>query len=224
MNPDSLPETTDPGFEMEYVDIGSLSLQRGIETREAMRFGASPSRARKPIRDGDTIIATVRTYLKAIALVDETGDNWVASTGFAVCRPSPGVDPRYLYRAVQSGPFVDAVVACSTGVSYPAINPSVLGTLPIPLPDLPTQRAVADFLDRETARIDRLIEKKQRMVEVLDQRATSLTWTLVTGRDYSNSSTIDSGFEWIGRIPATWRAVRIKTVARLESGHTKSFQ
>ena len=37
----------------------------------------------------------------------------------------------------------------------------------IPVPDLPTQKAIADFLDRETARIDQLIEKKQRMVEVL---------------------------------------------------------
>ena len=38
------------------------------------------------------------------------------------------------------------------------------------LPDLPTQKAIADFLDRETARIDQLIEKKQRMVEVLGER------------------------------------------------------
>lgn len=181
LNPESLPETTDPDYEIEYVDIGSVSLERGIESCESLRFADSPSRARKSIRTGDIIIATVRTYLKAIALVDNASSNWIASTGFAVCRPQETVDFRYLYRVIQANPFVESVVACSTGVSYPAINPSTLGGLLVPLPDLPTQQASAAFLDRETARIDKLIAKKERLTEILGDIRSVLIISAVTG-------------------------------------------
>jgi type I restriction enzyme S subunit len=54
------------------------------------------------------------------------------------------------------------------------LTPTDLLEFPIPLPDLPTQRAIADFLDRETARIDSLIEKKQRLVELLGEKWDSV--------------------------------------------------
>ncbi len=222
LNPDTLPETTDPDFEMEYVDIGSVSLEKGIESREPLRFGQSPSRARKPIRNGDVIIATVRTYLKAIALVEGASSNWVASTGFAVCRPAKGVIPEYLYRVMQSNSFVESVVASSTGVSYPAINPSTLGKLPIPLPDLPTQQAIADFLDRETARIDQLVEKKERIIGLLKEKRSSLIARAVTKGLDPNALMRSSGIEWLGNIPAHWDVTRLKWVGEAITGLTYS--
>ncbi len=210
LNPETLPETTDPDFEMEYVDIGSVSLEKGIKSREPLRFGQSPSRARKPIRNGDVIIATVRTYLKAITLVEGASSNWVASTGFAVCRPAKGVIPEYLYRVMQSNSFVESVVASSTGVSYPAINPSTLGKLPIPLPDLPTQQAIADFLDRETARIDQLIEKKGRLITLLEEKKRALVDLLVTGGLSENPSRKPVNVSWLSDIPSHWAALPIK--------------
>ena len=65
MNPEVLAESTDPEFEMEYIDIGNVSLEYGIGQLQAFRFHAAPSRARKIVRKGDTLISTVRTYLKA---------------------------------------------------------------------------------------------------------------------------------------------------------------
>ena len=170
LNPDILPEYTDPDLEFNYVDIGNVALEAGIIDCMRMTFANAPSRARKLVKPGDIIVSTVRTYLKAVACIPEDAERLVVSTGFAVLRVKPGADPRFLYRLVQSNPFVEAIVAASTGVSYPAINPSTLGDISVPLPDLPTQKAIADFLDRETARIDQLIEKKQRMVEVLGER------------------------------------------------------
>lgn len=179
LNPETLPESTDPDFEFEYIDIGNVTLEAGISGRERTRLADAPSRARKPVRPGDIIVSTVRTYLKAVASIGPEAEDWIVSTGFAVLRPISDVEPRFLYRVVQSNPFVESVVAASTGVSYPAINPSTLGTIPVPLPDLPTQKAIADFLDRETARIDQLIEKKQRLVEVLGERTERLADVIV---------------------------------------------
>ena len=174
LNPDVLPESTDPELEFDYIDIGNVSLESGVTDRVHMTFASAPSRARKLVRSDDIIVSTVRTYLKAVACIGEDAEHLVVSTGFAVLRAKPESEPRFLYSVVQSHPFVEGIVAASSGVSYPAINPSTLGDLSVPLPDLPTQKAIADFLDRETARIDQLIEKKQRMVEVLGERARSV--------------------------------------------------
>jgi type I restriction enzyme S subunit len=129
----------------------------------------------------------------------------------------------FLTYLLSSEDFRAAGMATMTGSGgLRRVSESAILDYRLSIADLQTQRAIADFLDRETARIDQLIEKKERMVELIERRATSLTWTLVTGRDSLNAPRVDSGFEWIGTIPSSWRAVRIKSVARLESGHTPS--
>ncbi|MBA3792740.1 MAG: hypothetical protein H0X19_01225 [Rubrobacter sp.] len=82
----------------------------------------------------------------------------------------PQVDSRFLSWFAQSDPFIEEVVAHSVGVSYPAISPSDLARLPVPTLDLPAQRAIAEFLDAETARIDALIAKKCKLVQLLETR------------------------------------------------------
>lgn len=181
LNPEVLSEDTDPDFEFDYIDIGGVTLEEGVRQKEAMRFEAAPSRARKPVRKGDVIVSTVRTYLKAVARIDDTHNRAVVSTGFAVLRPNAGVDAGYLYRLCQANPFVGDVQAQSTGVSYPAINPSALAALKVPLPELDTQKAIAAYLDRETTHIDQLIAKKERLQIVLSEKSTSLIAAAVSG-------------------------------------------
>ena len=75
--------------------------------------------------------------------------------------------PRFTYWAMLSEPFIEAVVAHSDGVSYPAINPTVLGSLHVVVPPWAEQIRIANFLDEQTARIDALIAEKERLVERL---------------------------------------------------------
>jgi type I restriction enzyme S subunit len=82
----------------------------------------------------------------------------------------------------------------------------------IPLPDLPTQQQIADFLDRETARIDLLIEKKQRLSELYDQRQFSEVSRLLVVGVRSDVRRRSSEYEWMADIPAHWRWVRMKDV------------
>lgn len=70
-NDESLKESESPDTEIEYVEIGSVSLERGIEKTERLLFKDAPSRARRIARKGDILVSTVRTYLKAIAPVNE---------------------------------------------------------------------------------------------------------------------------------------------------------
>src|SRR5690606_26264127 len=91
----------------------------------------------------------------------------VFSTGFAILEATSGVDKRFLGYHCRSQHFIDEITARSTGVSYPAINPSEIGDLPIRLPSLEEQRRIADFLDAETARIDSLTAARQKMASLL---------------------------------------------------------
>lgn len=88
-NAHKLADATDPNYELEYVDIGNVSLIDGVTSTETYRFENAPSRARRRVQPGDTIISTVRTYLKAVARIVNPSENLVVSTGFAVLHAGP---------------------------------------------------------------------------------------------------------------------------------------
>src|SRR5690554_4979098 len=87
ININSLDERTNPNYEFEYIDIGSVTYENGIVSKEFFLFKNAPSRARRIAKEGDTIVSTVRTYLKAIDFVDKSKSNYIFSTGFAVLEP-----------------------------------------------------------------------------------------------------------------------------------------
>ncbi len=90
------------------------------------------------------------------------------------------------------------------------------------LPFAPTQeqRAIAAFLDRETARIDALVAKKERLIELLQEKRTALiTRTVTKGLD-PNVPMKDSGVEWLGEIPAHWEVRKTTWIFTIGSGTT----
>lgn len=170
INERELEEQTDPEYSFRYVDIATVGRGRLVDEPRPMLFGKAPSRARRLVRKGDTLVSTVRTYLRATWTVDQPADDLVASTGFAIVSPTEEVDSRFLSWWLQSDDFIEDVVARSVGVSYPAISPNEIALLGAPLPSRSEQRAIADFLDRETARIDALIGRKQELSSLIDER------------------------------------------------------
>ncbi len=217
-NDEALDEKTHPDFEMEYVDISSVNLVDGIKSTEVTSFEKAPSRARRKVKDGDTIVSTVRTYLKAIAAIRNPPENLIVSTGFAVIRPKPGFDSGYLGYLLQSEGFVGDVVANSVGVSYPAINASFLAALPAVQPTLEEQQAIARFLDQKTAQIDALIAKKQTLLEKLVEKRTALISHAVTKGLDPNEKMKDSGVEWLGQVPEHWEVKCMKHLTRMLRG------
>lgn len=208
LNPEALPENTDPDYILKYIDIGNVSLGTLVSEPTEMKFCNSPSRARKIVKNGDIIISTVRTYLKAILLIRNPDPNLIVSTGFAVIRSSLFNNPKYLYYAVRSTNFIEAVMAHSEGIGYPAINTLVLGKLPILIPSSIEQQAIVNFLDCETSKIDTLIEKKQRLIELLEEKRSALINNVVTKGLDADMKMKDSGVEWIRMIPENWEMTK----------------
>ncbi|WP_175696838.1 restriction endonuclease subunit S [Burkholderia ambifaria] len=212
-NDEVLDERTDPDFEIEYVDISSVTLTNGIQKTETMPFEKSPSRARRKVKDGDIIVSTVRTYLKAIASISDPPENMIVSTGFAVIRPKENFHSGFAGYLLQSNGFVGEVVANSVGVSYPAINASDLVRIPAVEPPLEEQQAIARFLDFKTAQIDTLIAKQQTLLDKLIEKRTAIISHAISKGVDSQVEVKNSGVEWLGNIPAHWEVKRIKNIA-----------
>jgi type I restriction enzyme, S subunit len=169
LNPETLGEETDPGMLFRYIDIGTTGRGVLVDEPQSMTFESSPSRARRVLRPGDTILSTVRTYLRAVWTLRGRDDDLVASTGFVCLRPRSSVEPRFLGWLAQADVVVEEVVARSVGVSYPALNPSEVGLIKVPLPPLTVQLAISDFLDREIARVDALMRAKRQIDDLLEE-------------------------------------------------------
>ncbi len=213
LNPESLGEDTDPEQEILYVDIGGVDGLGRIGHKESLVFNAAPSRARRIVKNGDVIVSTVRTYLRAIAAIKDAEPNLVVSTGFAVVRPADELTTEFAAYALRAPYFVERVVANSKGVSFPAINESEMAVYVLAVPPGREQRAIAKFLDRETARIDALVAKKERLIRLLEeQRAAVITRAVTKGLD-PNVPMKDSCVEWLGRIPSRWTATRVRFLA-----------
>lgn len=97
-----------------------------------------------------------------------------------------------------------------------------IGCLPFFTPPLSEQRAIATFLDRETARIDALVAKKERLIELLQEKRSALISHAVTRGLNPDVTTKDSGVEWLDEIPAHWEVKRLKYAATLGPSPTET--
>jgi type I restriction enzyme, S subunit len=218
LNPESLAEDTDPTMEMVYVDIGGVDSLGRIVEKEQLTFGSAPTRARRLARDGDVVVSTVRTYLRAIAPIINPESNMVVSTGFAVVRPAGELTADYAAYALRAPHFVERVVANSKGVSFPATNESEMATYELAVPPIVEQRAIAAFLNRETAKIDTLVEKKERLVDLLQEKRTTLITRAVTKGLDPNVPMKGSGVQWLGQIPSHWEVKPLRWALSVRSG------
>jgi type I restriction enzyme S subunit len=168
---------------------------------------------------GDILFGKLRPYLAKVTLAPFSG---AASTEALVLRARNDVWAPYLrYVLVEKG-FIDRVSASTFGAQMPRASWEFIGSQLIAMPDIPTQVAVADFLDRETARIDQLIQKKERMTGLVTERSKAILQSAVKGQDRGDGPMRDSGIDWIGAVPEHWTVPKLNQVARLATGHTPS--
>ncbi|MCC6856579.1 MAG: restriction endonuclease subunit S [Microbacteriaceae bacterium] len=182
LNKEKLDEDTPINKEIDYVEISDVAADKGLLGFLTLSFGEAPSRARRVVRAGDTIVSTVRTYLRAIAYLSNPSQQMVVSTGFTVVRPTKEMIPKFLGWALQSRQFVERIVSRSVGVSYPAIGPSEVGDIAIAVPPTEEQQKIAEFLDGMTMQVSFLIERQQAAIVLLRERRASLIETAVTGK------------------------------------------
>jgi type I restriction enzyme S subunit len=183
INEENLSEKTDANLEIKYIDIGNVCLGSIVNEPVTMYFKDAPSRARRIVRKGDTIISTVRTYLKAISYISDVPQNLIVSTGFAVIKPGDDFDKKFISFLLTSEMIVDTICSLSVGVSYPAINASDIANIMIWFPPNKTeQAAIVEHVNKTTTKIDQTTSKIEKQIDLLKEFRTALISEVVTGK------------------------------------------
>lgn len=161
--------------QINYIDIASVSRGRINETT-TMSAADAPGRARRKVRDGDTIWSNVRPNLRAYALILSPGELDVVSTGFTVLTPTV-VPFTWLYMLVTTDHFVSHLVNHATGAGYPAVRPDDFERAEIILPPSP----LLDHFDQATEANFRQIRTLEQQNQKLAQARDLLLPRLMSG-------------------------------------------
>lgn len=168
---------------------------------------------------GDVLFGKLRPYLRKYYQVDRQG---CCGTDLLVLRPKSDVKSRFLYYFLHSEDFIQFTDANSHGVKMPRTSWTKISSAHFRLPPIEEQEAIVEFLDAKLGDIDKLIEKKEELIEYIKEKRTTVVKNAVrTGLD-TNVEMKDSGVDWLGEVPSHWDVPRIRFVARMESGHTPS--
>ena len=132
------------------------------------------------VTKGALVTNKMKAWQGSIAISRHQG---IVSPAYYVYTPLSEEHDQFLHYLLRSGPYIALYQRISKGirVSQWDLEHEALRTIPVLLPDLPTQKRIAAFLDRETARIDTLIAKKGRLVEVLEERRVAVREHLLWG-------------------------------------------
>ena len=183
----------------EDLPLLSVSILRGVVPRRSMTDKESRAEdlSRYKVCDtGDVIINRMSAFQGAIGIARQRG---IVSPEYLVLRATRGTEPRFLSYLIRSGWFVSEMIQRLRGIGSPEqgsvrtprINPEDLGGIKVALPAEGEQNAIADFLDRGTARIDFLITAKRQMVELLAEARTSRLERII--EEFGLQSTVQIG-------------------------------
>ncbi|RXG35182.1 restriction endonuclease subunit S [Methanohalophilus sp. WG1-DM] len=127
-----------------------------------------------------------------------------------------GIHDNYLYYLISFPLKLINDLAYFTTVKH--LSTGDIENINVTTPPLPEQKSISTFLDRETSRIDALVEKKQQFIELLEERRSALISHAVTKGLDPDVPMKDSGVEWIGEIPEHWDFKKLSYMASLKSG------
>lgn len=113
----------------------------------------------------------------------------------------------YLFYIFSGGELYKGVGKQGTQLN---LNTDIIGDIKLPIPPLHEQQKIAEFLDQETSKIDKLITKKERLIELLKEKRTALISHAVTKGLNPDVPMKDSGVEWLGEVPEHWEVMPIK--------------
>lgn len=161
-------------------------------------------------RTGDVLLGKLRPYLAKVHVAQHDG---ICSGELLVLR-TKAFDSRFLGYMLLTPEFISRVDSSTYGAKMPRAGWSFIGNLRLPIPNVMEQRRIADFLDRETATLNRLIDRQEHLIGLLrDSREVTIGRAVTKGID-PNTPLKDSGLEWLGGVPVHWKVVQSRRYFR----------
>lgn len=204
---ESLSNKTAADFSFRYISLGDVDSGKLISGHDHITYSEAPSRARRVVKTGDILFATVRPNLKGHFFAHHVNGNVIASTGFAVVRARAGMaSPAFLYQSLLSANVDAQIEKLTVGSNYPAVNSADVKGLLLSAPQLPEQRKIAAILTAVDDKLDLIA----RQIEATQTLKRGLMQTLFS----RGVGTLDVDGHWVphtefkdselGEIPMGW--------------------
>ena len=201
---------------INYIDISSIK-EGNLEKTTKIEIKNAPARAKRLVRNGDTILSTVRPNLRAFLYLKNPSPDTVVSTGFAVLRPSEKIDSRFLYYSVINQEFTDYLTNNAKGAAYPAVDTETIARAEIPFPPLPIQQKIATILSA----YDDLIENNTRRIRVLEDMTQAIYREWFVNFCFPGHESVRMVESELGLVPEGWEIRCIQDVcSKILSGRT----
>ncbi len=152
-----------------------------------------------------SIILSKRAPIGLLAVLKRTA---CSNQGCFLLTPTDDADTRFYYYWLFSK--IEFLRALGRGSTFMEISADDLKSIRLPTPLPHVQSSIADYLDRETARIDELVAEKKRLLDLLAEKRRALIARVVTRGLDPNVTLSDSGIPWLGKIPAHWKTERAR--------------
>ncbi|MEN5072330.1 restriction endonuclease subunit S [Isoptericola cucumis] len=196
---------------------------RADTTRRAKKSAVDSGYTR--FDDGDILLPKITPTFEAgrVALASLNTAAGAATTEVHVLRARPEVDPRYVTYVCRSEPFLQDGSTRLQGVgNLRRVPTDFIRQFPIEVTAFAEQRAIANFLDEQTSRIDTLIDKQNQLIATLRERRAAVIRHAVTKGLNPSAQLRPSGLRWAGDVPAAWDVANIRRYAAMKTGHTPS--
>lgn len=207
-------------------ELLTVSSQRGVIPRRSTKvtmFKAESYVGYKLCWPGDLVVNSLWAWGRGLGVSKHHG---IVSSAYGVYRLRPGLEDYagFIHHLVRSSPFHWELQVRSKGIwiSRLQLTDDAFLSAPFPLPPPADQAAIVRFLDHMDRHIRRYVSARRRLIALLgEQKAAVIRRTVTCGLDTA-ANLKPSGVEWMGDLPAHWSVPRIKTVCRVDTGHTPS--
>lgn len=234
-----LQERKENNNPIKTTEILSLCMYRGVIPYSEKGSGGNKAKedltAYKLAYPGDIVVNSMNVIAGSVGLSKYFG---AVSPVYYMLRPRNKDDRVEYFNAIfQSEAFQKSLFGLGNGILVKESESSgklntirmripmeKLNTVQFPYPSADEQIAITNFLDRETAKIDVLIAKQERMIELLNEKRSAIISHAVTKGLDPNAKMKDSGVEWLGEVPAHWKIVPLRHLGTFQNGISKGAE
>jgi type I restriction enzyme S subunit len=213
----SIGSGTTPKSDSDDYYGGDIPWVTTGELREGVVFETQKSVTEKALVDMPTLrlhpkgSVAIAMYGATIGRLGVLGNDATTNQACCVMPPSEVLHGKYLFYWLYANR--QEIINLSSGGGQPNVNQEKISSLKVSAPSNFLQGKIVTFLDHETAKIDALIEKQQRLIELLKEKRQAVISHAVTKGLNPDAPMKDSGVEWLGEVPAHWVVKRLKHIS-----------
>jgi len=204
------------------VSYGEVHSKFGFEVnpdKHTLRYVEEKYLAESPrslLSEGDFVFADTSEDIEGAGNFTYLNSPTRAFAGYhtIIARATKPILPRFMAYQLDAMPNRAQIQNKVSGIKVFSISQGILKNVILFLPPLPEQRAIAAYLDRETAKIDTLVGKQEQLIALLEEKRQALISHAVTKGLDPNVKMKDSGVEWLGQVPEHWEVMKAKVFLR----------